>query len=74
MGSLSHQLHSSELEILGRLAAINNLCREFSEQYPIQIAYECKSIPAAKLQGDLSLAVLRIVQESLRNVAKHAAE
>jgi PAS domain S-box-containing protein len=71
VGSLSHQLHSSELEILGLTAAINNLCREFSEQYPIQIAYECKSIPA-KLQGDLSLAVLRIVQESLHNVAKHS--
>ena len=71
VGSLSHQLHSSELEILGLKAAINNLCREFSEQYPIHIAYDCKSIPA-KLQSDLSLAVLRVVQESLHNVAKHS--
>jgi signal transduction histidine kinase len=68
---LSHQLHSSELEYLGLTAAITKLCREFSEQYPIKITCDCKGIPA-ELHSDISLSILRIVQESLHNVAKHS--
>jgi len=68
---LSHQLHSSELEYLGLTAAITKLCREFSEQSPIEITCDCKGIPA-ELDSGISLSVLRIVQESLHNVAKHS--
>jgi PAS domain S-box-containing protein len=68
---LSHQLHSSELEYLGLSVAITKLCREFSEQYPIKVACSCANIPAS-LNNDVALAFLRIVQESLHNVAKHS--
>ena len=68
---LSHQLHSSELEYLGLSVAITKLCREFSEQYPIKIACVCANIPA-KLDNDVALTFLRIVQESLHNIAKHS--
>ena len=71
VSNLSHQLHSSELEYLGLTAAITKLCREFSEQFPIKITCDCKGIPA-ELDSDISLSILRIVQESLHNVAKHS--
>jgi PAS domain S-box-containing protein len=68
---LSHQLHSSELEYLGLSVAITKLCREFSEQYPIKIACACTNIPA-KLDNEIALTYLRVVQESLHNIAKHS--
>jgi PAS domain S-box-containing protein len=68
---LSHQLHSSELEYLGLTAAITGLCRRFSEEYPIQVACECKGIPAG-LENKIALTILRVAQESLHNVAKHS--
>jgi PAS domain S-box-containing protein len=68
---LSHKLHSSELEYLGLAVAITKLCREFSEEYPIKVSCACRNIPK-DLNGDIGLAFLRIVQESLHNVAKHS--
>jgi signal transduction histidine kinase len=68
---LSHQLHSSELEYLGLSVAITKLCREFSEQYSIKVGCTCTNIPA-KLDNDIALTFLRVVQESLHNVAKHS--
>jgi PAS domain S-box-containing protein len=71
VGRLSHQLHSSELEYLGLTAAITKLCREFSEQYPIKVTCTCLRI-ATKIDNDVALTFLRIIQESLHNVAKHS--
>jgi len=68
---LSHQLHSAELEYLGLSVAITKLCREFSEQYSIKVVCVCTNIPA-KLENDIALTFLRVVQESLHNIAKHS--
>ena len=68
---LSHQLHSSELEYLGLKVAITGLCRRFSEEYPIKVTCECKGIPAG-LEKTIALAILRVAQEALHNVAKHS--
>ena len=71
VGRLSHQLHSSELEYLGLSVAIAKLCREVSEQYTTKIACTCTNIPA-DLDNDVALGFLRVVQESLHNIAKHS--
>ena len=68
---LSHKLHSSELEYLGLAVAITKLCREFSEEYPIRISCACRNIPK-DLNHEIGLTFLRIVQESLHNIAKHS--
>lgn len=68
---LSHQLHSSELEFLGLAVAIKSHCREFSEQYHIKVHCGCTGIPSG-LDNDVELGFLRVVQESLHNVAKHS--
>ncbi len=71
VGRLSHQLHSSELEFLGLTVAVTKLCREFSEESPIKVICNCSNIPP-KLDNDVALTFLRLVQESLHNVAKHS--
>jgi PAS domain S-box-containing protein len=68
---LSHQLHSSELEYLGLAIAVTSLCREFSEQYPIAIDCSCRDIPS-DLDKNIALGFLRVIQESLHNIAKHS--
>jgi PAS domain S-box-containing protein len=68
---ISHRLHSSELEYLGLSVAITQLCREFSEQYSINVACACTNIPT-QLDNEIALTLLRVVQESLHNIAKHS--
>lgn len=71
VGNLSHQLHSSELDLLGLVVAIKGLCREFSEQYHVQVSCMCSYIPD-NLCSDISLCLFRVTQEALHNVAKHS--
>jgi PAS domain S-box-containing protein len=71
VGTLSHQLHSSELELLGLVVAIKGLCREFTERYNIRVDCVCSDLPE-KLGADVSLGLFRVVQEALHNVAKHS--
>lgn len=68
---LSHQLHSSKLAYLGLAAAVQSNCREFSDQHKIVVDCICNGVPA-ELDNRLAVAVLRIVQEALHNVAKHS--
>jgi PAS domain S-box-containing protein len=71
VGNLSHQLHSSELELLGLAVAVKALGREFSEQYHVQVLCRCSGVPD-NLSADVSLCLFRVMQEALHNVAKHS--
>jgi PAS domain S-box-containing protein len=71
VGNLSHQLHSSELDLLGLVVAIKGLCREFSEQYHVQVSCACGHIPD-NLCSNIALCLFRVTQEALHNVAKHS--
>jgi signal transduction histidine kinase len=71
VSTLSHQLHSSELEFLGLAAAVKGLCRDFSEQYGIQVVYRCMAVSRG-LNTDIELNFFRLLQEALRNVVKHS--
>jgi PAS domain S-box-containing protein len=71
VGRLSHNLHSSELELLGLVVAIKGHCRECSEQLGIPIDCSCDQLEE-KLDGMIALAFLRVLQEGLHNVVKHS--
>jgi PAS domain S-box-containing protein len=71
VGNLSHQLHSSELEFLGLVVAVEGLCREFSEQYHVQVNCVCSGVPD-NLSPEIALCLFRVTQEALHNVAKHS--
>ena len=68
--SLSHDLHSSQLEHLGVVAGIKSWCREFGERQRIQIDFE------HDVQGtfppEISLCLFRVLQEALHNAVKHS--
>jgi PAS domain S-box-containing protein len=68
---LSHNLHSSELELLGLAVAVRGHCRECSEQLDIPIHCACDHLEE-KLDGMIALAFLRVLQEGLHNIVKHS--
>jgi len=69
--SLSHELHSSKLEYLGLAAAMRGFCEEFAIQEDVEIAFESRNFPRT-LSTAVSLCLFRVLQEALRNAAKHS--
>jgi PAS domain S-box-containing protein len=68
---LSHDLHSSELELLGLAVAITGHCRECSEKLGIPVHCSCDQL-RDKLDSLIGLAFLRVLQEAMQNVLKHS--
>ena len=71
IGSLSHQLHSPDLESLGLAMAVKELCRDFSERHQVETHCKCSGVPD-HLSAGVSLCLFRVTQEALHNVAKHS--
>jgi PAS domain S-box-containing protein len=71
MHSLSHQLHSSKLELVGLGSALNGLCDEIGEKYKIDIQFSDCDLPF-HIPKDVALCLFRVTQEALGNVAKHS--
>jgi len=69
--SLSHELHSSKLDLLGIVVAIRWFCRELSKQHGIRIDFSDSDVPQT-LPKDISLCLFRVAQESLHNAVKHS--
>ena len=70
--SLSHQLHSSKLELLGIVAAIKGFCKEFSKQHEVNIEFTDEGVPQY-LPKDIALCLFRVTQEALHNAVKYSA-
>jgi len=68
---LARQLHPSILDDLGLVKAIESECARFSKQENIAVRLATSNVrePVVK---ETAIAVYRIVQEALRNTAKHA--
>ncbi|HEX4921740.1 MAG TPA: PAS domain S-box protein, partial [Candidatus Bathyarchaeia archaeon] len=69
--SMSHELHSSKLQLLGIVAAMRGFCREFGEQQRLEIDFQTQDLPSP-LSADISLCFFRVLQEALHNSAKHS--
>jgi signal transduction histidine kinase len=69
--SLSHQLHSSKLEHVGLVSALNGLCKEIGEKYKVEIQFSKGGFPSEVPKG-VSLCLFRVAQESLNNVVRHS--
>lgn len=68
---LSRQLHPSILDDLGLSESMRAECARFSRQEGIEVSYEPENVPG-DLSGETKLCLYRVLQEGLRNVAKHA--
>ncbi len=71
MHALSHQLHSSKLEHVGLVPALNGLCKEMGAKYQLDIVFNHPEVPL-NLPKDVALCLFRVAQEALGNVVKHS--
>jgi signal transduction histidine kinase len=69
--ALSHQLHSSRLEHVGLLSALEGLCREINDKYKTEIQFTKPDI-CPEIPKDVALCLFRVAQEALGNVVKHS--
>ena len=68
---LSHSLHPSILEHSDLAAGLEAHCREFTQQHNIAVSFAARDVPE-NIPRPVSLALYRIAQESLQNVARHS--
>lgn len=69
---LVQELHEPNVEG-GIVAALAQWTRAFSERTGLSISFVCAAdVRLAQLPDDAALAVMRVAQEALNNVAKHA--
>jgi signal transduction histidine kinase len=69
--ALSRRLHPSIIDDLGLVDAVESECTNFSRRYGIPVIWGAEEI-RPDIPKDIALSIYRVVQESLRNVAKHA--
>ena len=69
--SISHELHSPQLEYLGLVPAMKTFCREFAARHAVEIDFTHDDIPDT-VAREMSLCLFRILQESLHNGVKHS--
>ena len=70
--ALARQLRPSVLDDHGLLAALQSQIRDFSDQTRIHAAFHARG-PAPMLSPEQQLVIYRVTQESLSNIAQHAA-
>lgn len=68
--ALAHQLHSSKLDYLGVVAAMNSFCRVFSERQNVKIDFTNEGVTT--VPSEISLCLFRVLQEALQNALKHS--
>jgi PAS domain S-box-containing protein len=69
--AISRQLHPSILDDLGLADAVESECQTFTDREGIAVALDIAPLPDS-VPNDVALCLYRILQEGLRNVAKHA--
>ncbi len=68
---LAYQLHPSVLDDLGLGVALKSYIKDYSQREGIDVTFHQGEMPEV-LEPEVSTCLYRVVQESLRNVAKHA--
>ena len=69
---ISSNLRPSVLDDFGLVVALKILCKEFETFHAIRTMFEIEDSPLGDLDPDVEIALYRIVQEALSNIAKHA--
>ncbi len=69
--AISRQLHPSILDDLGLIEAVKSECNSFTRREGIAVDFHSEDMPL-KITKEVAVSLYRIVQEGLRNVAKHS--
>jgi PAS domain S-box-containing protein len=67
---LSHELHSSTLDLLGLSKGMSSWCKAFAERQNMEIAFNSHDVP--ELPDETSLCLFRVLQEATHNAARHS--
>jgi signal transduction histidine kinase len=66
---LSHRLHPSRLQLLGLVAGLDSLRRDFSSHFSVAF---CHCNVPAEIDSHIALCLFRVAQEALANAVKHS--
>jgi signal transduction histidine kinase len=69
---LAVNLRPASLDHLGLVTALQQYTEEFGRKYQVQTDFEAVGMQGKRLPIEMEIALFRIVQESLTNVALHA--
>ena len=69
---LAYDLRPLALDELGLSRAVRMHCEEFADQTGLDVEFSAAGLDALPLDTDTAINIFRLVQEALRNVAKHA--
>ena len=69
---ISLSLRPAVLDDFGLHAALDDLCRRFSNRTKIDILHNLNSLDEHRFNKTLETTVFRVVQEALTNIARHA--
>ncbi|GEM_PF-2051638 len=69
---ISGNLRPTALDDFGLVVALQLLCREFEKTHRVKISYQASNSPTARYAAQAEIALYRIAQEALSNVARHA--
>jgi PAS domain S-box-containing protein len=70
---IAYQLHPSTLDHLGLSVAFRSFTRDFAEREGLDIEFTARKVPK-RISPAVASSLYRVLQEALRNVAKHAGK
>lgn len=69
---ISSNLRPSALDDLGLVMSLRLLCREFQKSHRINVLFRADSLTAHRYSEQVEIAMYRIAQEALANIAHHS--
>jgi signal transduction histidine kinase len=69
---IAHELHPASLDRLGLVHAVQRFARDATARSGIRIDTVLEEWPERELPAEVTLALYRVVQESLQNVVRHS--
>jgi signal transduction histidine kinase len=70
--ALSHELHSSKLQLLGIVPATRGFCSEVSARQKVEVDFSHQDVPDS-VRPDIALCLFRVLQEALQNAVRHSS-
>jgi two-component system CheB/CheR fusion protein len=68
---IAHELHPSELDDLGLVAALRAICEDFARRDGIEVKFASQNMPK-ELKREIASCLYMVTKESLRNASRHA--
>lgn len=70
--NMAYELRPSGLDELGLVRTLELFCSEFEQRYGVPVSFSAAGMESVPVAPEVQINIFRIVQESLRNVARHS--